>query len=333
MEPRARVLAMINGAWMCQAISAACELKLFDHLALGPRHVDALSAAAGAEPRSVQRLLRALTTLDLCAEHGDGAFALSPDGALLCSDAKDSLHHWARMSGKRMWNNWSALADCVRTGSSVRKREQGAEDFSPLNTDPAGASIFNQAMADLTRPVALAAAQKLAWSGFTCVVDVGGGPGELIATILEHHAHLRGIVFDLEHSAALARERLRRGNLESRCGVVAGSFFEAVPPADAYLLKSVLHNWGDARALDILRTCRASIAPGGSIFLLERIAPERYSGSQPDRDTARSDLNMLVGCDGCERTEAQFRALLENAGFALKRTIYLDAHFSALVAD
>jgi len=332
MQPRERVLAMINGAWMCQAIAAACELELFDHLADGQETVGALASATRADAGCVYRLLRALTTLDLCEERGDGAFALSADGALLCREADNGLHHWARLSGRRLWTNWGALADCVRAGSSARKRQAGAENFTAFNKDPTGAAVFNRAMADLTRPVALAAAQKLNWSGFKCVVDVGGGPGELVATLLERHVHLRGVVFDLDHAVAPAQERMRRGGLAERCEIVAGSFFESVPPGDAYLLKSVMHNWDDASALDILKTCRRSIAADGVVFLFERLVPEHYSSSATDRDVARSDLNMLVGCDGRERTETQFRLLLEKAGFALQRTQLLAASMSALVA-
>jgi hypothetical protein len=332
MLARERVLSMINSAWMCQAIATACELDLFDHIADGHETVDALSSVARADAGSVYRLLRALTTLDLCEERGNGTFALSADGALLRREAESGLHYWARMSGRRSWTNWAGLADCVRAGSSVRKRLFGGEDFTALNKDPTGAAIFNRAMADLTRPVALAAAQKLNWSGFKRVVDVGGGPGELVATLLEQHAHLHGVVFDLEHAVVPALERMRRAGLAERCEIVAGSFFESVPTGDAYLLKSVLHNWDDARALDILKACGRSIAADGVVFLFERIAPERYSSSAADRDVARSDLNMLVGCDGRERTEAQFRVLLENAGFALQRTQFLAASVSALLA-
>jgi hypothetical protein len=162
---------------------------------------------------------------------------------------------------------------------------------------------------------------------------VGGGPGELAATILEHHPHLRGVVFDLAHALAPARKRLSRRGAGDRCEAVEGSFFESVPAgADAYLLKSVLHNWNDDRAVAILRNCRAAIVPDGSVVLFERIVPVRYATSAVDRDIARSDLNMLVGCDGCERTEAQFRELLAGAGFALERVIPMAAEVSALVA-
>ena len=117
-------------------------------------------------------------------------------------DKEESLHAWARMSGTRLWRNWSQLADSVRTGRSYRHRVLGADDFSQLDSDPKAAALFNGAMANLTRPVALAAARVLDWSGHRRLVDVGGGPGELVATILEHHTHLRGVVYDLAHASS-----------------------------------------------------------------------------------------------------------------------------------
>lgn len=333
MGDRARVLSMINAAWMCQAIGAACELGIPDQLADGAKSAKALAERAKADATAVLRLMRGLCTLELCEELPDGTFALTNDGSLLRDDAEDSLHGWARMSSTRIWRQWSQLSDSLRTGHSFRHRVLGADDFSPIDNDPKAAAMFNRAMANLTRPVALAAARDLDWSAHRELVDVGGGPGELVATILSEHPHLRGIVFDLEHALAPARKRISSARVGERCCAVAGSFFEAVPRgADAYLLKSVLHNWNDERAAAILRNCRSAMSPDGKVVLFERIVPERYAHAHEDREIARSDLNMLVGCDGMERTEAQFRKLLAECGFRLEATQPMAFEVSALVA-
>jgi hypothetical protein len=333
MGDRARVLSMINAAWMCQAIAAACELGVADQFAEGPQDIEHLAAKTRANPDALRRLLRGLCTLDLCEERDDGRFALTSDGALLRDGAEDSLHAWARMSGTRIWKQWGQLAESVRTGRSYRQRVLGAEDFSPLDSDPQAAALFNGAMANLTRPVALAAARDLDWSGHRRLVDVGGGPGELLATILSRHPHLNGVVFDLAHALSPARKRLGDAGVADRSEAVEGSFFESVPAgADAYLLKSVLHNWDDARAALILRNCRRAIVPDGRVMLFERIVPEACSNAAGDRDIARSDLNMLVGCDGRERTETQFRELLAGEGFVLETVSPMATALSALVA-
>ena len=328
---RERVLSMIDAAWMCQAIGAACELDLADQLGARATHVEHLAAAVNADADAVARLLRALCTLGLCDERGDGSFALTADGQLLRSDAPLSVHGWARMSAARIWGNWAGLAESVRTGKSNRLRATGTRDFSSVDRDPRAAEGFNRAMASLTRPIALAAANEIDWSAHRHIVDVGAGPGELVATILERHTHLSGVAFDMQHAVQPARERIGRSRLEARCTVESGSFFESVPAGgDAYLLKSVLHNWGDGRAIAILRNVRAAMAPGAVLYLFERVMPARYSRSAQDQEIARSDLNMLVGCDGRERTGDAFRHLLRGAGFALQHVRYLAAGASVL---
>lgn len=332
MESRARVLAMINASWTTQVIAVACELGLPDLIAGGRTSAQSLAGATHADADAIHRMLRALVTLDLCVEKEDGTFELSADGELLRAEGAGSLGAWARMSGQRMWANWTELGRSIRTGESARKRG-GVDDFSYLDRDPAMAAVFNAAMVDVTRPVALAAARDLDWSGVTKAVDVGGGVGALIATVLAHNPQMRGVVFDLEHAASGARAHLAATGVADRCDVVAGSFFEAVPHgADAYLLKSVLHNWDDERAVAILRNCAAAMKTGARILLFERIVPERLTASPRDQEIVRSDLNMLVGCDGRERTEAQFRELLGQAGLLLGEVRPLSSGFNALVA-
>ncbi|HEX5128935.1 MAG TPA: methyltransferase, partial [Usitatibacter sp.] len=192
--------------------------------------------------------------------------------------------------------------------------------------------LFNAAMLAYTRPVARETARKLDWQGVGLIVDVGGGVGELAAAVLRAQPAMRGIVYDLRHAAAAAASHLERAGLSARCEFVTGSFFESVPAADACLLKSVLHNWDDERAAAILERCAAALGPGGRVVLVERVLPERPASAEDDRDQARSDLNMLVGCDGRERTEAEFRALLEGAGLAWHGATPLVLGFSALVA-
>jgi len=138
--------------------------------------------------------------------------------------------------------------------------------------------------------------------------------GELLAGIVSAHPHMRGTVFDLQHAVEGARAHLLMRGVADRCDVVGGSFFEAIPPgADAYLLKSVLHNWNDERSRSILAQVRKAAKPGSQVMLFERVVPERRSATELDREMARSDLNMLVGCGGCERTEASFREMLAGA--------------------
>ena len=332
MGSREAVLSLINGAWATQAIGVACELGIPDLLAAAPRDAAAMAAETRADADATRRLLLALVTLGICEELADGRFTLAAGGEWLRRGGDDSLDAWARLSATRLWGNWAGLADSVRTGRSTRSRVQASEDFTHLDANPEGAEMFNAAMLAYTRPVARAAASSLDWSGVDLLVDVGGGLGELAAAVLVAHPTMRGIVYDLRHAAAAAARHLVRAGVSARCEFVTGSFFESVPAADACVLKSVMHNWDDERAGVILARCAEALRPGGRVVLLERVLPERPAGSPEDREHARSDLNMLVGCDGRERTEAQLRALLGAAGLAWRGATPLVHGFSALEA-
>ena len=332
MTPRERILELANGAWTTQVLGTACELGLPDRLCEAPCAAATLAAATGADADALHRLLRAMAALGLCREEPDGRFAVTQDGALLATGRPDSLGTWSRMSARRMWANWSELAQSVRTGASARSRREPSDDFTFLERDAGAAAEFNRAMVDLSRPVGLSAARELDWSGVRRVVDVGGGAGIVAAMILAHHHGMRGVVFDLPHAVAAARELLEACGVADRCTIETGSFFDAVPAgADAYVLKSVLHNWGDEHAAAILRRCALAMAPEGRIVVLERILADRIVDTRADREAVRSDLNMLVGCGGRERTRAAFEALFAAAGLECRYVRPLAGGFNALV--
>ncbi len=230
----------------------------------------------------------------------------------------------AEFCGTRSWATWSRLEQSVRTGDSIRKQTSGADGFHHLEDDAHGALLFNRAMVDLTQPVALAVARKVDFSGMRLIVDVGGGHGELIASILSEHLSMRGILFDLAHATATAGSHLAAAGVEDRCALVTGSCFDAIPDgADAYLLKSVLHDWDDEQAMSILCNCRRVMAPNAKLLVIERIAPQHFCDSPHDRGIARSDLNMLVGTGGRERTEIQYRELLDAAKLRIAHLLAL----------
>ena len=149
-------------------------------------------------------------------------------------------------------------------------------------------------------------------------MDVGGGYGELIATILLAHPEVRGVLFDMPHAIDLAATHLREKGVLDRCELVAGSFFESLPGgADVYVLKSILHDWNDERCGAILATCRAAMTPAARLLVVERVMPDRMVASEQHVTIARTDLNMLVALAAQERTEAGWRAILNEAGFSV----------------
>ncbi len=328
---RERLLSLINANWTTQAISVATQLRLPDLLRDGPRTAEALALATSCHEQSLARLLRALTSIDVLAEGADGRFALTSVGALLLEDVPGSLAAWAEFCGTRSWATWGRLVQSIRTGDSIRKQTSGADGFHHLEDDAQGALLFNRAMVDLTQPLALSVARNLDLSGINLIVDVGGGYGELIASILRYHPSMRGILFDLAHATAAAQSHLARAGVGDRCTVVAGSFFERVPGgADAYLLKSVLHDWDDELAVQILGNCRQVMAPDARLFVIERIAPRHFCDSPEHQGIARSDLNMLVSTGGHERTQAQYGELLDAARLRVAHVLELGGPYCVI---
>ena len=328
---RARLLSLIHANWTTQALSVATQLRLPELLRDGPQTAHTLAQVTHCHGPSLTRLLRALTSIDVLTESADGLFELTLAGTLLRADVPGSLAAWAEFCGTRSWATWGRLKESVRTGDSIRKRASGFDGFHHLENDAQEALLFNRAMVELTQPVALAFARSVDWSGMRLIVDVGGGYGELVAAILSGHPALRGILFDLAHATGAAGARLAAAGVEGRCTLVTGSFFDAVPgAADAYLLKSVLHDWDDDRAVEILRNCRRVMAPHARLFVIERIAPEHFCDSPRDQGIARSDLNMLVGTGGRERTEEQYRQLLDTAELRISRLLALGDPYSAI---
>ena len=329
----ANLLDLINASWTTQAIRTACVLRLPDMLAAGLSDAGTIAADARLHAPSVQRLLHALATLDLCDEHDTGRYTLTPLGEQLREDHPQSLRAWALLAGGVIWQRWAELDLSVRTGLSHRRRHGGDDGFADLANDPAAAALFYRAMVDITRSIAGAVARAVDPSGVQRVVDVGGGSGELLARVLAAHASLHGVLFDLPHGLDGAAAVLERADVAARCTCVAGSFFDTMPEhGDLYLLKSVLHNWDDARCVQILRRCRAALAPRGRVLVIERVMADQPGSTAHDRAIARSDLNMLVALSGRERRANEFEALFVEAGLAFERDLGRAGDFSLLQA-
>lgn len=328
-----KLLDMLHGSWMSQAVCVAAELGVADLLARGPQTPDRLARKTGCHAPSLARLMRALASLGLCVERAGGSYALTPTGALLRSGTAGSLRAWALWWGRQLWPLWGHLGHSIRTGQSARVRVTGQRGFDPLERDPALAALFNQAMAELTRHGARAVARAYDFSRLRRIVDVGGGHGELLAAILRAFPRPRGVLFDRPHAAAGGRRRLKQAGLAARCRFVAGDFFVSVPGgADAYLLKSVIDDWSDTRARIILGNCRKAMGAGGVLLLIEPLMPERAKDSAAHRAMARADLTMLLTHGGRERTAGEMRRLLEASGYTMGRVVPTATRYNVIEA-
>jgi hypothetical protein len=315
-----KLLELITQSWTAQAIYVAAELGIADHLRDGPRSSDQLAAATGADAPSLYRLLRALTTIDLCTQREDGTFAITPMGLLLAADVPESLRSWAIWWGKHLWPVWGNLLYSVTTGRSARTMLKGTEGFKHLEHDPQAAATFHRALAELTQLETQSIIAAYDFSGFNRIVDLGGGYGQLLGAILGKTAEARGILLDLPHAIDGAKAYLQQLQLTDRCEFVAGDFFQSVPGGgDAYILKSVLHDWDDERCRQFLGNCRRAMPQGATFLAIERMLPERLTCSLSHQSAARSDLTMLAALAAMERSETQFRELLTSSGFKIQR--------------
>jgi SAM-dependent methyltransferase len=316
VPPSQRLLQMLNGKWITQAVSVAATLGVADLLKDGPRDVEELAKATSTHADSLYRLLRALTSVEIFAETEGRRFSLTPLAQCLRSDAPDSMRNAARMFGLPLfWRSWEELLQAVKTGETGLKRAFGITDpFAYFSEHPADAQVFDGAMTDLSRGRSPAITEAYDFGRFGKIVDAGGGHGMLLITILRRYPRPRGVVFDLPQVVTGAQAAIAAAGLSDRCETVAGDIFESVPAgADAYMMKSIIHGFNEERALVILGNIRRAIRPEGRLLLVEFVVPP---GNTPSL-AKLNDLNMLVIPGGRERTREEFRHLLAAARFKL----------------
>jgi hypothetical protein len=317
VPPSMQVMQLLwPGAIAVQAIHLAAKLALADLVAGGSKSAAELAEAARTDVASLARLLRALSSLGIFAEDASGRYRQTPLSDTLRSDHPESIRRWAMMLGARfVWEPCGELHEAIRTGRPAFELVYNARFFEYLADHPDAGAVFNAAMSSLPAYVA-AIVEAYDFSKFERIVDVGGGHGALLLAILSANPRLRGVLHDLPGVVASA-DAVRRGPVADRCEIVGGNFFEGVPAgADAYLLSGVIHDWDDEAATKILRNCRRAIRPDGTLLLVEAVLTP---SSAPSR--ALMDVLMMVLTGGRERTEDEFRSLLQAAGFSLTRVI------------
>jgi len=300
-----------------QCLRVAAELRLAERLAEGSKTVAQLAEETSTHAPSLQRLLRALVAMQVLVEESSGRYGLTALGAELRGDR---LGPAALLSNSDLyWQTWQHLDFSVRTGDRAFDLVHGMRDWDYYATHPDEGAQFDAAMAANTGPVTTAVLAAYDFSGFRLIADIGGGDGTLLKEILTQHPEPRGVLFD--RSDVIERARLNLGpRLAGRVELVGGSFFDALPAgADLYVMKTIIHDWDDAHASEILERCREACAEGTRLVLIERVLPEH---SDPDAlEMYMMDLNMLVNNGGLERTADGYRVLLSAAGFRLERIL------------
>jgi O-methyltransferase/methyltransferase family protein len=303
--PEALLWDFLRGAMMTQALAVACELRIPHALTSGPRNVDDLARETGVDADALHRLLRALASDGIFAEHESRVFANTAASDVVRDDAWTSFAH---LFGGVFYDAVRDLPGAVRNGKATFAEMFGAEFWPWLASHPEERNEFDRAMAGGNdhRAERLAG---LGWRDGEVVVDVGGGNGSLLLGLLRRKPTLRGIVFDLPET------NRDESSFPDGLEFVAGSFFERAPTGDAYLLSGILHDWDDEAAAAICRTIRAAASPGARLLITESVVPP---GNEPD-GAKWLDLLMLVLAGGRERTEPDWRELLGSTGFDVEQ--------------
>ena len=221
----------------------------------------------------------------------------------------------------------------LKTGEPAFEHIYSMSRWEQLAQEPEQAALFNAAMQFGTEGVRDAVAAAYDFTGLLSVVDVGGGRGTLIAGLLKANTALRGMVFDIEAGLAETEAYLKEEGVHDRCAVKRGSFFDHVPSGhDAYVLKNIIHDWSDEKAAVILANCRKAMGPECRLILVEQILPARSEDSASARNVFMADMQMMVMLGGRERTQEEFRVLLEGAGFQLTKVIPTKSRFQLIEA-
>ena len=332
MPPPFVLYQMMTGFYLSQAIRVVARLGMADFLSNGPLDANDLAQRSKTHAPSLKRVLRLLTAADVFTEDSEGRFALTPIGDYLRAGVPGSMRAAALLFGGITQRAWGDLLYSVKTGEPAFHQVFGQDSFAYFAEHPGEAANFDAAMGDFTSQIATAVATCYDFSGCHHVVDVGGGNGVLLGGILSAYPTLKGTLFDLPQVVERARPRLREFDFAGRCEVVGGDFFAEVPVgADAYLLKHVIHDWADERAVAILKNCRKAMSPASKLLIVEGVYPVHIDQSEASRRAAANDVNMLVCTGGRQRSEGEFRSLFALARFTLSRIIPTDIGFASII--
>jgi SAM-dependent methyltransferase len=323
------VLGMLSATWMARSIYYAVKAGLFARLDGGCASTDALAAEIGVAPGSLYRLLKGLEHLELLTELEHRRFALTSLGRTLLPGARGRLATMALLWGEQFHAAWSALPEAMATNRTAFDVAFGGPLFPYLGQHPEVAARFNEAMQGIAELLYPALATSVDWSRTSHVVDVGGGSGRLIATLLNAHPHLTGTLFDLPHVVNEAETLGTNRALADRLTVVGGDFFHEIPRCgDCLVLANILHDWPDDRAAQILANGRRALRAGSRLVVVEMA----LDNEQEPLLARSTDLNMLTLTGGKERTLAEFSVLLQQAGFDLESVVNVENMTCAIVA-
>lgn len=328
--PQAQLMHMATGFTAAFLLRAAAHLRVADFVAGGPKTADQLAALTDTHAASLYRLLRSLAAMGIFSEDEGHRFSLTPLAEPLRSDVPGSVRtSILSITGPLFVIPWSKILYSVKTGKPSFDEHFGAPFFDHLPTEPEEAAWFSDMLAGMNGADAPAVAAAYDFSKYTKVADIGGATGHILTTVLASHPGPCGIVFDLPHCQTGAAELIESRGMTDRVTFVAGSFFESIPgDCDVYLMSHVIHDWSEEQCLTILANCHRAMPSTSRLLIIEQVLPEG-NAFHPGK---MLDMTMLTLTTGQERTEQEYRALLEKGKLRLSRVIPTNAAVSIVEA-
>lgn len=319
MPPEAVCFQLLSGYWYSQGMHVVTKLGIADLLADGAKTADELAEQTGSHTPTLYRLMRAMGSVGVFAEDAEKRFSLTPVGALL-KKGPNSMHamamHWIENPSYTAWGN---LDKCIETGDTGFVVTWGKEIFPYYAENPVSNGYFNEAMTNYSEAVVKDVLGAYDFSGAETIVDIGGGHGAFINSILQTAPGSKGILFDQPAVIESAKTANESTGLGARCEMVGGDFFAEVPAGgDVYTMKAIIHDWDDDRAVKILQNVHSAMKDDGKLLLVEAVV----TNEGPNTVFSKwLDMHMLIMTGGMERTEAEYGQLLEKAGFKMVRVV------------
>ncbi len=316
LPPPAQLMKFIIEKWISKPIYVAAELGIADILAQGPKSIAEIAKMSQSHAPTLYRIMRTLASVGIFSETEDKQFQFTPMAECLKSGAMRA----AALLFHSEWSEkaWGYFLDSVKTGETAFEKAHGMPVSDWLKKNPLAAKVFNEANAMKATMSHRAIVDVYDFSGINTLTDVGGGTGSLMAEILIANPFMKGIVAELPSVIQETKKYILTKGIADRCEAVECDFFKEISSgSDAYLMSHILHDWTDEQCKTILINCHKAMKPQSKLLIVEMVIPP---GNEPSI-AKLLDLEMLVMTGGRERTETEFKELLESSGFKLSRII------------
>jgi hypothetical protein len=322
-DPVMQLVQLATSYWFSRCLQAVAEIGIADALTEEPHSAADLAQTVGANPDSLDRVLRLLSTQGIFVLT-DGRYSHSPLSRILRDDHPHSLRSYVRFVGTPLfWDSYAEMEHVIRTGQTGVSKIEPCGVFAYMHDHPDVMELFNGAMRGKAESAIGPVIASYDFSGFGSIADIGGGLGHLLKAILQTTPNTQGVLFDQPHVIAqvASAERLQ---------LRAGDFFhDPLPQCDCYILMEVLHDWTDEQCVDILRRVRAAAPNEAKLLVVETVLPQ---DNRP-HFAQHLDINMMVLTGGRERTPDEFSRLFSDSDFRLRRVIPTRGAYSIVEAS